>query len=84
VFEIVRERTGRPLPRRIPVAAAWAAAIVEEARARLTGHVPRLTRGMVEIFRHDWSMDSARSVAELSYRIPTLESGIRAVIQGLA
>ncbi len=80
VFEIVRERTGRPLPRRIPIAAAWAAALVEEGRARLTGRVPRLTRGVVEIVRHDWSMDSARSVAELSYRVRPLKEGILAVL----
>lgn len=83
VFEIVRDVTGRPLPRRIPLPAAWAAGLVEEWRARITGGPPRLTRGVVEIFRHDWSMDSARSVAELSYRIPTLESGIRAVVERL-
>jgi farnesol dehydrogenase len=83
VFEIVRELTGRPLPRRIPVPAAWSAALVEEWRARVTGRPPRLTRGVVEIFRHDWLMDSARSVAELSYRIPPLETGVRAVVAAL-
>lgn len=83
VFEIVRHLTGRALPRRIPIAAAWAAALVEESRARLTGRPPLLTRGVVEIFRHDWSMDSARSVAELSYRVRPLETGIRALIAQL-
>jgi farnesol dehydrogenase len=84
VFEIVRELTGRPLPRRIPIAAGWGAGVVEEWRARITGSPPRLTRGVVEIFRHDWSMDSARSVAELNYRIPSLETGVRAVLADLA
>jgi nucleoside-diphosphate-sugar epimerase len=80
VFEIVRELTGRPLPRRIPYAVAWTGALVEEARARVTGRTPMLTRGAVEIFRHDWSMDSARSLAELSYRVSPLGEGIRAVL----
>jgi hypothetical protein len=80
MFEIVGALTGRPLPRRIPVAAAWAAALVEECRARLTGRPPRLTRGAVEIFTHDWSLDSGRSVAELSYRIRPLEEGLRALL----
>jgi farnesol dehydrogenase len=81
VFEIVRAVTGRPLPRRIPFGVAWAGAVVEEARARLTGHAPLLTRGVVEIFRHDWSMDSSRSVAELSYRIPPLDEGLKTLLQ---
>lgn len=81
LFEIVRDATGRPLPRRIPFGIAWAGAVVEEARARLTGRPPLLTRGVVEIFRHDWSMDSSRSVAELSYRIPALEEGLRTLVR---
>lgn len=84
VFEIVREVTGRPLPRRIPFAVATLGALVEEAKTALTGRPPLLTRGVVEIFRHDWSMDSARSLSELSYRIRPLAEGIRAVIRGLS
>lgn len=80
LFEIVRELTGRPLPRRIPYALAWGVALIEEARARVTGRTPLLTRGVVEIFRHNWSMDSARSVAELSYHVPPLGEGIRALL----
>jgi hypothetical protein len=49
-------------------------------RATLTGRPPRLTRGVVEIFRHDWSLDSARSVAELSYRITPLRAGLGALL----
>jgi dihydroflavonol-4-reductase len=51
VFEIVRELTRRPLPRRIPYAVALAGALVEEARARVTGRMPLLPRGVVETFR---------------------------------
>jgi len=80
VFEIVRELTRRPLPRRIPYAVAWAGALVEEARARVTGRMPLLPRGVVETFRHDWSMDSARSLAELNHRVSPLGEGIRALL----
>jgi nucleoside-diphosphate-sugar epimerase len=80
VFEIVRDVTGRALPRRIPAAAAWAAALLEEARARVTGRPPRLTRGAVRILRHDWSLNSERSLSELSYRITPLAEGIRALL----
>ncbi len=80
VFEILREITGAMLPRRLPFALASAAAVFEETRARVTGRPPRLTRGVVEIFRHDWSMDSTRSAGELDYRVAPLESGLRAML----
>jgi farnesol dehydrogenase len=76
VFEILRELTGRPLPRRIPFAVAWAAALLDEARAVVTGRPPRLTRGAVTIFRHDWSLDSEPAVRELGYRITPLREGL--------
>ncbi len=75
-FEIVRETTGAALPRRIPFPLAVAAGWLQEQRSSLTGRKPILTRGAVEIFRHDWSLDSRRSVAELSYRMTPLETGI--------
>ena len=78
VFEIVRELTGAPLPRRLPYAVASAAARFEEARARLTGRPPLITRGVVEILRHDWSMDSRRAIDELGYRVTPLVSGLKA------
>lgn len=65
LFEILRELTGARLPRRIPFAAAYAVGLVEELRAGLTGAPPLLTRGVVQIFRHDWSLDSRRSLLEL-------------------
>jgi nucleoside-diphosphate-sugar epimerase len=80
VFEIVRDETGTPLPRRIPVPIAVAAACVEELRARVTGRRPSITRGVVEILRHDWSLDSGRSVEKLSYRSTPLATGIRALL----
>jgi farnesol dehydrogenase len=83
-FEIARQLTGAALPRGIPTPLAYVAAVIEEARARLTGHAPLLTRGAVEIFRHDWSLDSARSVRELSYRITPLTEGIQATLKGLS
>jgi len=83
VFEIVRDATGVALPRRIPFAVATAAGWIEEARAQLTGATPLLTRGIVEIFRHDWSMDSRLSVDELSYRITPLDAGVVATLGSL-
>jgi dihydroflavonol-4-reductase len=82
VFEIWRELTGAPLPRRIPFAAASAIGWFEEQRAALTGRPPLVTRGAVEIFRYDWTLDSSRSVDELSYRIRPLERGLKTLFSG--
>jgi nucleoside-diphosphate-sugar epimerase len=76
VFEIVREVTGCPLPRRLPFAGARAAAFVEETRARWMRRPPLLTAGTVHIFRYDWTLNSERSIAELNYRITPLKTGI--------
>lgn len=81
VFEIAQRITGVTPPRRIPVSVAYAIGAMEEMRARFTRRPPLLTRGAVEIFRHDWRMDSARSIRELNYRIRSLEAGVRAVLE---
>lgn len=80
VFEIVRDETGSALPRRIPFALASAMGWVEEMRASMTGRPPAITRGVVEILRHDWSINSAGSVQKLNYHITPLETGIRALL----
>ncbi len=83
VFEIVRAATGVALPRRIPFAVASAAGFFAEARARLTGATPLLTRGTVGILRQDWPMDSRRSEQELGYRITPLSEGLAATLESL-
>lgn len=84
VFELVREARGTPLPRRIPFAAARVAAMLAEGRAYLFAHPPLLTRGAVEIFRCDWSVDSDRSVRELSYRVRTLSDGVKRTLASIS
>jgi dihydroflavonol-4-reductase len=80
VFEIIRDLTGAGLPRRIPFAVASVIGWMEEQKATLTGRPPLITRGTVEIFRYDWTLDSFRSVDELSYRILPLETGLRSLL----
>jgi farnesol dehydrogenase len=82
VFEIVRDLTGTPLPRRIPGAAAVALALAEELRAALTGRPPLLTVGTVEILQREWILDSRDAERELAYRVTPLRDGIRAVVAG--
>jgi farnesol dehydrogenase len=84
VFELVREARGVRLPRRIPFSLARIVAVFEEGRARITGHPPLLTRGIVEIFRYDWSLDSDRSIRELSYRVSALSDGITRTLASIA
>ena len=83
LFSVAGMITGRRLPRRIPFAAAWLAGAVEELRATVSGGMPQITRGAVQIFRHDWSMNSERSVRELDYRITPLEQGLRLTLKTL-
>lgn len=76
VFEIVRELSNRPLPRRVPFLIAEAIGAFEERKARWYRRAPLLTRGTVKIFRHDWTLDSARSIQELNYAVTPLEKGL--------
>ena len=80
VFEILRELIGTPLPRRIPFGVAHVIAVAEELRSAIFKRPPLLTRGVVEIFRHDWSMDSAESARELGYRVTPLEEGVKRIL----
>jgi farnesol dehydrogenase len=80
IFEVWRDLTGTPLPRRIPYGAASAIGWLEERRAAFTGRPPLITRGAVDIFRYDWTLDSTRSVDELSYRIRPLADGLKTLI----
>src|SRR6185295_7020581 len=67
VFEIVRQITGRRPPPRIPFPVATMLGAAEELRVAVFGGTPLVTRGAVEIFRHDWSLDSSEAVRELGY-----------------
>ena len=83
VFAIVRDLTGRPVPRRLPFAVATAIGAAEECRARWLGGTPLLTRGTVEIFRHDWSLDSTLAVSELGYEMTALVDGVARTVKAL-
>jgi nucleoside-diphosphate-sugar epimerase len=80
VFEIVEARTGTPRPRRIPSGVALAIGAVEEARARLFHSPPLLTRGTVEIFGHDWPLDSRAAERDLGYRVRPLAEGMERLL----
>jgi nucleoside-diphosphate-sugar epimerase len=77
-------KLGRPEPKRvIPWGAARAIAAIEEGKARLTGIPPRLTRGEVEIYRHEWVFTSALAERDLGYRVTPLDTAVDATIAWL-
>jgi farnesol dehydrogenase len=81
IFEVVRDLTGRPLPTRIPTVAALAAGAMAEAWAAITGQPPFVTRGAVNIFRHDWPLDSTASAERLDYRPKGLAAGLQTLLE---
>jgi NAD+-dependent farnesol dehydrogenase len=83
LFAIVEKLTGRRQPRRIPFPIAMALGAAEEARVKLFGGTPLVTRGAVEIFRHDWSLDSSAAIKELGYSITPLEQGLRQTLASM-
>jgi len=83
VFEIVRDITGRRVPMRIPFPVATALGFAEECRVRAFGGTPLVTRGAVDIFRHDWSLDSSNTIRELGYSITRLDEGVRRMVASL-
>jgi farnesol dehydrogenase len=80
VFELVRELTGRALPRRLPAWTAVGIGAIEELRASLTGRPPLLTAGTVKILTRNWAMDSGVAVDELGYSITPLEEGVARLV----
>jgi farnesol dehydrogenase len=81
-FRVLAEITQvrRPV-RHIPFVVGKILGGVELARARLFGHKPQLTPGVVEIFKHDWVYASAKAIRELDYRVTPLEEGLRKTLQ---
>lgn len=82
-FAIVQRITGRRPPRRMPFPVARLLGAAEELRVSLFGGTPLVTRGAVEIFRHDWSLDSREAIRDLGYPQTPLEEGIRRTVASL-
>lgn len=83
IYEFVRDRRGRPIPPRLPHGLAIAAAAASELLTSLTRHPPLLTRGVVDIFRHDWPLDSSAAERDLGLRITALTDGLSRTLAAL-
>lgn len=83
-FAQVADLTGVPPPRRhIPYPVAWALGFGMWAWAELTGHEPKLTHEVVNVFREHWAYSSAKAEAELGYRPRPLREGLRLTLEWL-
>jgi hypothetical protein len=56
---------------------------VQEAYSALAHRAPLVTRGVVEIFRHDWSLDSTSAQADLGLRMTQLTDGLARTLAAL-
>ncbi len=82
-FEIVRQRSGTPLPRRIPFLAAAALGIEEQARAAVFGKPPLLTLGTARILVRDWALDRSLAERDLGFRPRPLAAGLDLLLGSL-
>ena len=83
IYEFLRTRRGRPLPRRIPYAIASAVAAAQEMFAAMTKRPPTITRGAVTIFRHDWPLDSVNARRDLALLTTPLTDGLERTLAAL-
>jgi farnesol dehydrogenase len=83
IFDFLRERRQRPLPRRIPYAIASVAGAAQELFSAIVGRPPLITRGAVEIFRHDWPLESDAAARDLGLRMTPLADGLAATLAAL-
>jgi farnesol dehydrogenase len=83
IYEFLRDARGRPLPRRLPRAIAAVAGIAGEIASALLRRPPLLDRGVVEIFGHDWSLDSSAAEAELGLRMTPVADGFARTLAAL-
>ena len=79
----MQQLTGRRPPARIPFPIADLLGAAEELRVTLFGGMPLVTRGAVEIFRHDWSLDSSDAVRELGYTLTPLADGVARTLESM-
>jgi len=82
LFSALARLTGVTHPvRHLPFALGKFMGGLEVARARLFNHQPRLTPGVVEIFKRDWVYSSNKAGRELDYRVIPLEEGLRRTLE---
>ncbi len=83
-FSALATASGKPAPRlAMPFGLANMVGAGEEILATLTGRMPQLTRGVVDIFRRDWEFDSSLAARELGYTARPLREGLEQTVRWL-
>ena len=84
LFAHLAALTGRRAPRWVmPYWAGETAGALMLARARLTGHLPEVTPGVVRTFRHEWAYRSDRAAAELGYAVTPFAEALRRTLEAM-
>ena len=83
IYRFVHEQRGCAIPSRLPYAIATAAAIACETWTAVTRRPPLLTRGVVEIFRRDWPLDSSAATRDLRLGQTPLTDGLARTLAAL-
>ena len=83
IYEFLRDARGRAMPMRLPGPIATVAALGNEVYSSLLHVPPLLDRGVVQIFQHDWSLDSSTAEAELGLRMTSLADGFARTLAAL-
>jgi farnesol dehydrogenase len=84
LFALLEDITGLVGPRHaVPYWIAEGLGAILELLARLTGVPPRMTRGAVATFRHEWAYSSALAERDLGYRVTPLREGLRLTLEAL-
>lgn len=69
-----------PPKRHIPFWLAKVAALAEEIRARVKGIEPKLTREVVEVYKHHWAYSCEKATEDLGYEVTPMEDGLAATV----
>lgn len=83
-YRLVGELTGARVPTlRMPDPLGKVAGAFEKAWAAVQGRTPKLTPDLVDVYRHDWALDSSRAREELAYRPRPLAEGLAQTVAWL-
>lgn len=83
-YGVVDRLTGIRSPRlRFPDPVAKLSGLLMKTWAQIAGGTPKLTPDLVEVYRHDWALDSSKAERELGYTWRSLEEGLGETVDWL-
>lgn len=83
IYEFIAGHGRRRIPPTMPRPVAYTAAAASELYAAIVKRPPLLTRGVVEIFSHDWSLDSTAAQSDLGLQQTPLKDGLARTLAAL-